>query len=293
MDLQQLHYFLAVAKDGNVTKTAEKLHIAQPALSQSLKRLSSDLGAPLFIKKGRNIELSQAGKAVMKKVTPLLEEIDRLPLIAQDAYGEERKTVKVNVLSASNFITYIIIAFKNKYPDVNFFVTQSPTEENWDIQVSSGFSHKLKRNEIQAFEEEILLAIPKSWPQSKELVVNLSDFKNVPFIAFTGVKPFQNLCESFCRFAGVQPKVSVQSDNPMAVRDLIGSGFGVAFWPSISWSPLRSENVKFAEIANPVCRRKVLVSTNGNLKESSPQMVFYNFMIDYIFNQMSEYDPRT
>ena len=62
MELTQLKYFYAVAKNLHVTKTAEQLHIAQPALTQAVRRLEKELGHPLFASKGRNIVLTEYGK---------------------------------------------------------------------------------------------------------------------------------------------------------------------------------------------------------------------------------------
>ena len=63
MELLQLQYFLLLAKEQHVTRTAELLHISQPSLSATIKKLEAELGAPLFIRKGRNIVLSPYGEA--------------------------------------------------------------------------------------------------------------------------------------------------------------------------------------------------------------------------------------
>ena len=72
MELTQLKYFYAVAENLHVTKTAEQLHIAQPALTQSIRRLENELGYPLFAAKGRNIILTEYGRYLKEQLAPLL-----------------------------------------------------------------------------------------------------------------------------------------------------------------------------------------------------------------------------
>ena len=74
-----MKYFLEVAASQHVTRSAEKLHIAQPALTQAIHRLEKELDVPLFVSRGRNIVLTEYGKFLQKKLTPLLEELDEIP----------------------------------------------------------------------------------------------------------------------------------------------------------------------------------------------------------------------
>ena len=92
MEIQQLRYFLEVARLGNMTKAAEKLHIAQPALSQSIKRLEQDLGAPVFQRNGKRIQLNHAGNVLLKKIQPIMETLNDLPFLIQDASGVAHRT---------------------------------------------------------------------------------------------------------------------------------------------------------------------------------------------------------
>ena len=73
MELLQLEYFYAVAKTQHVTHTAEQLHIAQPALTQSIHRLEKELGVPLFHRNGRNIALTEYGVYLRDALKPILE----------------------------------------------------------------------------------------------------------------------------------------------------------------------------------------------------------------------------
>ncbi|WP_268603244.1 LysR family transcriptional regulator, partial [Escherichia coli] len=66
MLLRHIRYFLAVAEQGNFTRAAEALHVSQPTLSQQIKQLEDALGAPLFDRSGRRVQLTDAGEAWMR-----------------------------------------------------------------------------------------------------------------------------------------------------------------------------------------------------------------------------------
>ena len=139
MEIQQFRYFLAAARYENLTKAAEDLHIAQPALSQSIKRLETELGVSLFDRKNHRIELNEQGKLLKKRLIPLLESIDNLKdELWESVYSSER-TIYLNFLSASNLITNSIISYRALKPDVQFQVSQLEMTENCDIHIESSY----------------------------------------------------------------------------------------------------------------------------------------------------------
>ena len=74
MDIQQIQYFLDVAKTEHMTKSSERLHIAQPALSRSISRLEREFGVQLFARKGRGIKLTTEGKLLQQKLLTVITE---------------------------------------------------------------------------------------------------------------------------------------------------------------------------------------------------------------------------
>ena len=76
MELTQLRYFLEVARNEHMTKSAEKLHIAQPSLTKTIHNLEDELGVPLFVPSGRNIVLSEYGRYLKERLEPIMAELD-------------------------------------------------------------------------------------------------------------------------------------------------------------------------------------------------------------------------
>lgn len=313
MELQQLKYFLVLAKIENVTKAAASLHIAQPALSQSIKRLEQEVGTQLFQRTGRRLHLNEAGQFFEEKVKPLMQTLDALPRQVQDISGMVKRTVRVSALSASQLSTEIIIAYRELHPEVNFIAAQVFDNNEWDIcftsvsadmtageaaPTSASTSARMTRTAAPAthsmavFDEEIFLAVPQDKLCNYQPVDKLASFADAPFITFTGAKPFKTICDHLCSAAGFTPHLAFQSDNPTAVRNLIAAGLGVAFWPSFSWGPVNSSQVKLLHISTPSCRRRLLIQKSDAVLPGSMQEDFYRFAVEYVQRLRDEASGR-
>ena len=131
MELQQLQYFMVAAQYEHITKAANSLHIAQPALSQSIKRLEQELGVKLFDRRKGGITLSAPGKLLVEELKPIMKSLDDLPKKLADTARKQHMTIHINVLAASVLVTNCIIAYKEKHPDVNFQFVQSPSSMDY------------------------------------------------------------------------------------------------------------------------------------------------------------------
>ena len=129
MELTQLRYFLEVARNEHMTKSAEKLHIAQPSLTKTIHNLEDELGVPLFVPSGRNIVLSEYGRYLKERLEPIMAELDGLPAAMQDLANLKNETIHVNVLAASIFVTEAIIEYKREHSEIKFEFLQNSRED--------------------------------------------------------------------------------------------------------------------------------------------------------------------
>ena len=135
MELLQLEYFYAVAQNQHMTRTAEQLHIAQPSLTQSIRRLEKELGVPLFYRSGRNIALTTYGEALQNALTPVLKTLHQIPTQLQQMALEREKTIRLNVLAASTLVTQALISYKKDHDGLHFRLIQNSQCEDADITV--------------------------------------------------------------------------------------------------------------------------------------------------------------
>lgn len=96
MNLNQLYYFQTLAKLEHYTKASEQLYIAQPSLTHAMKELEQELGVTLFIKKGRNIQLSPEGKIFLEYVNQSLETLNIGINELKNHYKDNRSMIEIN-----------------------------------------------------------------------------------------------------------------------------------------------------------------------------------------------------
>lgn len=131
MELRTMRYFLAVAREENMTRAAELLHVTQPTLSKSLKSLEDELGKKLFVRHSFHIELTEEGILLRKRAEDLVSMADKIHtefLSLDDILGGEiyfglAESYQIRYLAAE------IKSFKNFYPDLRYHITSGDTEQ--------------------------------------------------------------------------------------------------------------------------------------------------------------------
>ena len=283
MELTQIRYFLEVAESQHITKSAQKLHIAQPALSQSIHRLEKELRVHLFVSKGRNIVLTEYGKYLKQKLEPVLTELDSIPGQLQTMAKLESDTVHINVLAASTLVTEAIIEYKKKRSEVNFQVLQSSADQLYDIGIRTKLFYQLDKESDSTFvcTEKIYLAVPSSHKLAAGNSIRLAEAADEGFISLMGSRQLRLICDRYCQHAGFSPKIIFESDSPAAVRNMIAANMGIGFWPEFTWGKLDTDKVKLLEIEEPLCRRDIIIDYKLNKTDSSTVTDFFDFFTDF------------
>ena len=290
MELLQLKYFLAVAKSEHMTNTAKQLHIAQPALTQSIHRLEQELGVSLFERAGRGIRLSPAGAYVRDRVKPAMETLENVARDVQLFQQGEQGVVRVGVHAASGVAIDGIAAYSELNPHVSFEITQDERERHRDVIVTTitprGSSTVENAVEKTPFSERIGIAVPAGSTFGE--TASLSDFASERFIALAGSRRFREVCDTFCARRAFTPHIAFESDNPLVVKKMIGLGLGVGFWPDHSWGDLDPKSCRLVHLQEPEFTRDVIVAKTSRCTPDSEAQRFYEFLLDYVAKRWEE-----
>ncbi|MGC9492467.1 LysR family transcriptional regulator, partial [Vibrio genomosp. F10] len=130
METRHLKHFVKVAELGHFTMAAKALHIAQPALSISIKKFEQQLGVVLFKRQDRKVELTHEGKVLLEHAKRILQQLDDAKLAMDELIGLEKGEVRLGAPSmmGSYFFPEILMAFKSHYPNLKLTLVDAGTQ---------------------------------------------------------------------------------------------------------------------------------------------------------------------
>lgn len=286
MELLQLHYFRTVARLEHITKAAQELHIAQPALSKTIARLEKDLGVPLFDRQGRQIRLNTFGKAFLRNVETALTALEEGRREVADLAGMKRGVIYL-ATSTLDRLSEPLGAFLSLYPEVNFRITQASMEEMAELIENGEIDFCFTAMPIKCagireqpvLNEEVFLAVPPGHRFAEQRSICLSDVADEPFIAYKEEHPFRKMNDEFCRKAGITPNVVCEVEEPAAIGSLVRAGLGVAFVGACKNNE-ESLLIKL-HIDNPVCQRTFQIAWLEKRYLSVAARTFREFIVQY------------
>lgn len=130
MEIRVLRYFMEIAREENMTKAAEQLHISQPALSKEIKKLEEELGHPLFIRTNKNMRLTDEGILLKKRVRDILEMVDKTTEEFNSLDSITGGEIRIGCAESIQikYLARTIKLFKEKYPNFIFHIFSGDTE---------------------------------------------------------------------------------------------------------------------------------------------------------------------
>lgn len=285
MEFLQLQYFRKVAELEHMTKAAEELHIAQPALSKTISRLEEDVGVPLFDRKGRQIRLNAYGKAFLRKVDTALQALEDGRKEVQDMAGLERGRIFVATTTHKCF-SDAIGDFIARHPGARLHISQASETEKigklrkgeLDLCITFPPIRQPDIEGIPFLTERILLAVPHGHPFAGRSSIRLAEAAAEPFICLKPENPFRTMTDDFCRQAGFAPNIVCEVDEHSAVGHFLRAGIGIAFLPE---NLLEKFDAPFhvLEIVEPECIRTYQIAWMRNRYLSAAACEFRDFIV--------------
>lgn len=240
MELRHLRYFRAVAEELSFSRAARMLHIAQPPLSQQIRRLERELGVALFERDSRSVRLTAAGEALLAQTQTLLALSDTIPARVAAATDGESGFLTIGCVPAgfAGLVGSIVRRFSRRYPKVKLSVRELNTRAQYDALETGELDLALVRSGIESprlstravYDERLYVALPEEHTLEGSQQVELRELAQERFIFFSrtiGKWHFDQLV-SICQDAGFSPTIAHECDSIMAQLGLVAGGLGVA-----------------------------------------------------------------
>lgn len=243
MELRHLRHFVVVAEEQSIGRAAVRLHISQPPLTRQIQQLEAEVGAALFERTTRGVELTDAGRILLEEARNLLS----LAAMAADrAHKAGRGTlgrIDVGIFGSGIFgtIPKILLAFRQTYPEVDIVLHSMDKGQQVDAlrqrRINVGFNRLLQPTDDIASErillEDLYVGISRSHPLSRERELHVRDLAGQPLVMFpSGTRPsFIDWMFNLCREEGFAPQVAQEVGDAVNGLALVASGFGLCVVP--------------------------------------------------------------
>ena len=243
MDLRQLRYLVALADERHFTRAAVREHVAQPALSQQIRKLEEEVGVALVERTTRKVSITEAGELLVARARRILSECNAAQAELEALRGILTGHVSVGAMHTMGpvDVSLALAIFHQRHPGVELTVLEQSSEELAEmlrddvldlayLSVTERIeSHGLGLHQLVS--EEIVGILPRSHPLAKRSGVRMSELAGEQFISYREGSRLRELLNRAAREAGFDPQVMLESNESRRIRRLVARGMGVAILP--------------------------------------------------------------
>jgi DNA-binding transcriptional LysR family regulator len=274
MDFRQFRYFVTTADELHFARAAERLGIAQPALSQQIKVLETQLGVRLFQRAKRRVELTEAGTAFLQEARTTLELAEKAVRVAQDTARGEAGRIDIGIVGSVMFeprFPHLLKAYRKVHRGVQLSLHEMPILAQIDAVRKRHLDIAIIRDPIPPNMPEdldyfvlsgqhVVAVLPEDHPLAGADSVHLPALAEDDFLAFQdpeGLGMAQVLL-NLCRSAGFEPKITQRVSEIATLISLVAAGFGVSMVVEII-SHLQLPGVRYLPLAGMDARSELIV----------------------------------
>ncbi|MDH2363160.1 LysR family transcriptional regulator [Priestia megaterium] len=284
MDIKQLIYFLTIAEEGNISKAAERLHMAQPPLSQQLKLLEEELGVILFERNTRRMKITDAGQLLQSRAQQIIELMEKTSKELNDLKEGSQGVLSIGTISSAGetLVPIVVQDFHKAYPGVDFRIKESSTFEILELVKRGVVEVGVIRTpfNLETFDyislpkEPMMAAAMDSLLDMNKTSMSLDELKGKPLLFHNR---YANNIEEACRKSGFEPKVKCRIDDTRTMLNWASSGMGIALIPRDMMTLIPNSNLRFIEIKDQTLATKIIIIWKKNHYLSTPARHFLEF----------------
>lgn len=260
MEVRQLRYFVAVAEECHFGRAARRLHMAQPPLSQAIRKLESELGVDLFERTTRRVSLTPAGERFLVRSRELLAGLEAAGQEALRVAAGEVGRVVIGVVGSVTYALLPLLArrLREEFADIDFeFTSEMLTPDQIEALRAGTVDVVLMRTPAPAHDllvrvlrrEPLVAAVPSGHPLAQAGPLELGRLADEPFVVYPSTRGsvLHDAVLAACQSTGFQPREAAQVAQTSTMLVFVAAGIGVAVLPE-SASSLRLEGVSFLPI---------------------------------------------
>ncbi|MEM7120960.1 MAG: LysR family transcriptional regulator [Pseudomonadota bacterium] len=247
VELRHLKAFCAVAEELSFRRASERLGVAQPALSRTIKNLEEEIGVTLFERTTRVTRLTEAGRVMLTRAQTVLEGLGDTVELAQRVQSGIAGEVRVgfNDFAITGLLPETVRQFRSAYPEVEVKLVDSPTPEmlnmvldgELEVAFHTGPPDHADLENIVVRKERLVCVLPASHRLAAQSAVSVADLAGEPFIMgrWRTWRIYHRIVRDLCRGHGFQPRIIQEAEHSDGIMGLVAAEMGVTLYVDSEW----------------------------------------------------------
>jgi DNA-binding transcriptional LysR family regulator len=244
VQLQQLVYFLAVARTRHFTRAAELTHVAQPSLSKQIHCLERELGSELFHRARGNVTLTPAGEVLLPLAKRILSDVETARLQVHELAELRRGRLRLGATPSlcTGPLAHALSSFRARYPGIQLIIDESGSrdlvrqlaEGAIDLAMITSPAHRGDPilDTVPILREQLTVAVPRGMEFDLD-AFRIEDLRDRPLVMFREGYDLRSMTLTACQRAGFQPRFAIEGGEMDAVLSFVEAGIGIAVVPSM------------------------------------------------------------
>lgn len=251
LDLHSVRIIRAISEHGTISAAAASLGFSQPAISQHLQRIETKLGFPLVMRSGRGVRLTEAGQVTARHAVSILSALDAANGDLAELAGLTAGSVRIAAFptASSTLIPRLLRTLRDRHPHITVtYIEAEPPEaiamvRDGAADLAITFAYPGDRSDphrasdaslatVSLFTEPVVVVVPAEHQLASSDEIRLADLHQERWIA--GCPLCRGHLLAACEAVGVRPQIELETDNAVAVLNLVASGLGVALLPQLA-----------------------------------------------------------
>jgi DNA-binding transcriptional LysR family regulator len=269
VDLHQLRVFQVAVKSGGFTRASEQLHLSQSTVSQHIKLLEEELGCPLFLRVGKRVQVTEAGRVLLQYAETIFRDLKNAEMAVRELNALQRGTVRLGVgpTTLTHRLPHVLSEYSRRFPNIELIVLAGTTEflldalrrQHLDLAVVMRTPAQQGMALTPLGREEMIIVVNQDHPLARQRTVEPADLASLRFILYEKNTAMQNVIDRYFESLGVTPRIAMEVENNEAIKSLVRIGLGASIMPLCAVaqeppeSPLRVLRVKGRPLTRELC----------------------------------------
>jgi DNA-binding transcriptional LysR family regulator len=272
VEFHQLRYFVAVAEEGSFSRAAAKVRVAQPSLSQQIRKLEAEVGQRLFDRLSRSVVLTEAGRCLLEYAQQILASVGDARRCVDELKGKIAGDLAVGAIPtiAPYILPELVVTFQNHYPDVRLEIVEDVTERitrrieagELDVAVLSTCQQSPSLRRERLGNEPLLLLVPEAHPLAKQTLVTLDELKSQRFLLLHEMHCLSQQVHQLLESQRLHPEIALAGSQLTTIANMVAAGIGVSIVPQMMVKHHATPGCVSLPFAPPVPEREINILYN-------------------------------